>query len=49
MNFLDLDGIKKFSNTLKAQLLSSVTTDANYACNTNYDYVYKLLEPASGD
>ena len=45
----DLDDVKKFSNTLKAQLLSSVTNDANYACNNNYDYVYKPLVPASGD
>ena len=45
----DLDDIKKFSNTLKAQLLSSVTTDANYSCNNSYDYVNKPLEPASGD
>ena len=43
-----LDDIKKFSNNLKAQLLSSVTNDATYdSCNIITMTLYPPLVPAS--
>ena len=40
----DLDDIKKFTSSLKGQLLFSVINDENYACNNNFDYIYKPIE-----
>ena len=43
----DLDDIKTFSNSLKAQLLFSATNDDGYLTNNSYDHVYNPISTAS--
>ena len=45
----DIDDIKNFSNSLKAQLLNSATNDVNYSCNNSHDHIYKPILPTSED
>ena len=39
----NIDSVKTFSNTLKAQFLSSISNDVNYSTNNNHDYMYKPI------
>lgn len=42
----NLDDVKTFSNTLKAQFLSSISNDENYSTDNSYDYMYKPISIA---
>ena len=39
-----VEDAKKFSNTLKNQLLQCIKNDANYIVDNTYDYIYKIPE-----
>ena len=34
--------VKSFSNSYKAELLSSITSDVNYLINNGYEYMHKV-------